>query len=80
MDMTNVLLEAAQQVFQYQVEVDTPINSIPGSSLQLMHFKAQIESKTGCTIPLEQLYQVTTVRQLANVISQPTVAVTSGDI
>ncbi|ABE57007.1 hypothetical protein Sden_3734 [Shewanella denitrificans OS217] len=80
MDMTSVLLETAQQVFQYPVEADTPFISIPGSSLQLMHFKAQIEAKTACSIPLEQLYQVSSIRQLAALLPQFALNVTFGDI
>ena len=80
MDTIDILLDAARQVFQYPVEADTPISGIPGSSLQLLHFKAIIEKKTGCSIPIEQLFEVSDVRALANVLPQFERNVTSGNI
>lgn len=80
MNMIDILIDIAQEIFQYPIEADTPIKSIPGSSLQLMHFKTQIDAKAACNIPLEQLYQVSTLRQLAELLPQFAVTVTSGDI
>jgi acyl carrier protein len=69
-DVTQTVINIAQQVFSTPVTEQTLMKSIPGSSLHLMQFKSAIEQQLDCTIPLEVLFGINSIAQLVPLLAQ----------